>query len=218
MVEEGVERRLAEILSADVEGYSRLMDADEVGTVRTLGEHRSAATGLSEPTTAEWCRRRAIPCWPSSGALWRRCSAPSRPSERPARATKRSPETEGMIDCAKVRAMKPGAYIVNFGRGALIDGLDILYEALEDGHLAGVGLDVFPDEPPANTDHPLFRHPNFVGDPHVLASTAGAEARCSRSVVRDVSAVLRGQRPEWCINPEVFEAANLRPLALAPDA
>ena len=127
-------------------------------------------------------------------------------------------ETEGMIDRARLRAMKPGAYIVNFGRGALIDGLDILYEALEDGHLAGVGLDVFPDEPPANTDHPLFRHPNFVGDPHVLASTAGAEARCSRSVVRDVSAVLRGQRPEWCINPEVFEAANLRPPALAPGA
>ena len=129
-----------------------------------------------------------------------------------------TPETEGMIDRAKIRAMKPGAYIVNFGRGALIDGLDILYEALEDGHLAGVGLDVFPDEPPANTDHPLFRHPNFVGDPHVLASTAGAEARCSRSVVRDVSAVLRGERPEWCINPEVFEAANLRPPALGPGA
>ena len=45
-----------------------------------------------------------------------------------------------------------------------------------------------------------------------------AEARCSRSVVRDVSAVLRGQRPEWCINPEVFQAANLRPPALAPGA
>ena len=125
-----------------------------------------------------------------------------------------TPETEGMIDRTSLRAMKRGAYIVNFGRGALIDGLDILYEALEDGHLAGVGLDVFPDEPPTNIDHPLFRHPNFVGDPHVLASTAGAEARCSQSVVRDVSAALRGERPEWCINPEVFGASNLRPPAL----
>ena len=127
-----------------------------------------------------------------------------------------TPDTEGMIDRARLRAMKPGGYIVNFGRGVLIDGLDILYEALEDGHLAGVGLDVFPDEPPTNIDHPLFHHPNFVGDPHVLASTAGAEARCSRSVVRDVSAVLHGERPEWCINPEVLEADNLRPPALGP--
>ena len=125
-----------------------------------------------------------------------------------------TPETAGMIDGSKIRAMKRGAYIINFGRGALIDGLDILYEALESGHLAGVGLDVFPEEPPTNTDHPLFHHPNFVGDPHVLASTAGAEARCSHSVVRDVTAVLHGERPEWCINPEVFQASNLRPPAL----
>lgn len=48
MADEGVERRLAAILSADVEGYSRLMDADEVATVRTLGDHRDAATGLIE--------------------------------------------------------------------------------------------------------------------------------------------------------------------------
>ena len=46
MAEYEVERRLAAILSADVEGYSRLMDADEVATVRTLGAHRAAATAL----------------------------------------------------------------------------------------------------------------------------------------------------------------------------
>ena len=48
MAEDRVKRRLAAILSADVEGYSRLMDADEEATVRTLGAHRSAATGLIE--------------------------------------------------------------------------------------------------------------------------------------------------------------------------
>ena len=125
-----------------------------------------------------------------------------------------TPETEGMIDRSNIRAIKPGAYLINFGRGALIDGLDIVYEALDEGRLAGVGFDVFPDEPPPNLEHPLFHHPNFIGSPHCLASPAGAEARCSHSVVRDVSAVLRGERPEWCINPEVFEASNLRPPAL----
>ena len=43
--------------------------------------------------------------------------------------------------------------------------LDILYQALMDGRLAGVGLDVFPQEPPRDLEHPLFRHPNFIGSP-----------------------------------------------------
>ena len=121
-----------------------------------------------------------------------------------------TPETTGLINHSNIGRFKRGAYLVNFGRGALIDGLDILYDALASGHLAGVGLDVFPEEPPANLDHPLFRHPNFVGSPHVLASSVGAEERCIRSWTSDVLAVLRGQRPEWCVNPEVFDQSNLR--------
>ena len=75
---------------------------------------------------------------------------------------------------------------------------------------AGVGLDVFPEEPPLNLDHPLFGHPGFLGSPHVLASTEETEARCYRSMCKDVAAVLRGERPEWCVNPEVFDSPNLR--------
>ena len=121
-----------------------------------------------------------------------------------------TPETEGLINRANLAAIKRGAYLVNFARGALIEDLDVLYEALEDGRLAGVGLDVFPDEPPTHLDHPLFAHPRFIGSPHVLASTAGAEARCARSVCKDLKAVLGGQRPEWCVNPEVFDLPQLR--------
>ncbi len=121
-----------------------------------------------------------------------------------------TPETTAMINRSNLPRVKRGAYLVNFARGALIENLDILYEALEDERLAGVGLDVFPDEPPTNLDHPLFSHPNFIGSPHVLASTAGAEARCARSVCKDVTAVLHGQRPQWCVNPEVFDSPQLR--------
>jgi phosphoglycerate dehydrogenase-like enzyme len=121
-----------------------------------------------------------------------------------------TPETESIINRTNLGRVKRGAYLVNFARGALIENLDILYEALVDGRLAGVGLDVFPEEPPHNLDHPLFCHPNFLGSPHVLASTRGAEGRCYRSMCRDVTAVLRGQRPQWCVNPEVFDAPNLR--------
>ena len=119
-------------------------------------------------------------------------------------------ETQGLINAANLPRMKPGAYLINFARGALIQNLDILHEALEGQRLAGVGLDVFPEEPPTNLNHPLFKHPNFIGSPHVLASTAGAEARCARSVCRDLTAALAGDRPQWCVNPEVYDAPQLR--------
>ncbi|MBI4377640.1 MAG: NAD(P)-binding domain-containing protein [Nitrospinae bacterium] len=119
-------------------------------------------------------------------------------------------ETSGLINRSNIFKIKKGAYLVNFARGALIENLDILYDALRDGRLAGVGLDVFPDEPPKDFKHPLFTHPNFIGSPHVLASTAGAEARCYRSMCKDVISVLHGYRPKWCVNPEVFELSNLR--------
>ena len=121
-----------------------------------------------------------------------------------------TPETDGMINRANLKLVKRGAYLVNLARGAMIEDLDILHEALEDGRLAGVGLDVFPEEPPLNLDHPLFGHPGFLGSPHVLASTGETEARCYRSMCKDVAAVLRGERPEWCVNPEVFNSPNLR--------
>jgi phosphoglycerate dehydrogenase-like enzyme len=121
-----------------------------------------------------------------------------------------TPETDGLINHENLANIRKGAYFVNFARGALVENLDILYDALVDGRLAGVGLDVFPEEPPTDLDHPLLSHPNFAGSPHVLASTADSEARCYRSMCKDVLAVLSGQRPEWCVNPEVFDSPNLR--------
>ena len=121
-----------------------------------------------------------------------------------------TPETDGMINRSNLAKVKRGAYFVNFARGALVESLDILHEALVDGRLAGVGLDVFPVEPPQDMKHPLFSHPNFLGSPHVLASTAETEARCYRSMCKDVAAVLRGERPEWCVNPQVFDSPSLR--------
>ena len=121
-------------------------------------------------------------------------------------------ETIGLIHRSNLAKIKKGSYLVNFSRGALIENLDILYEALEDGRLAGVGLDVFPEEPPSNIDHPLFSHTNFIGSPHVLASTVGSEVRCYQSMCRDVMAVLDGERPQWCVNPQVFESPKLRQL------
>lgn len=77
-------------------------------------------------------------------------------------------QTHGLFDAARFRAMKPGAFLVNLGRGGLVDR-DALLQALDSGSLAGAGLDVFWQEPP-DPDDPVFRH-NVIATPHVAGAT-----------------------------------------------
>ena len=75
-----------------------------------------------------------------------------------------TPETEGMMERARLRRMKPSAFLINIGRGMTVK-LDDLVEALRAGELAGAGLDVFEREPlPA--DHPLWTMPGVLITPH----------------------------------------------------
>jgi len=76
-----------------------------------------------------------------------------------------TPETRGLFGSATFKAMKPSAYLINIGRGKIVQ-LDALVEALRAGEIAGAGLDVFEVEPlPA--DHPLWDMENVVITPHV---------------------------------------------------
>jgi D-3-phosphoglycerate dehydrogenase len=75
--------------------------------------------------------------------------------------------------------------------------------SLESGQLSAVGLDVFPTEPP-DSSHRLFRDPRFVCAPHMLGVSTLAMERIYRSMATDMVAVLRGERPKFCVNPEVF--------------
>ncbi|NCO39919.1 MAG: hypothetical protein AUJ96_06795 [Armatimonadetes bacterium CG2_30_66_41] len=117
-----------------------------------------------------------------------------------------TPETRGLIDARRLQLLKPGAYLVNTARGGLLD-LDAVYNALYRGHLAGVALDVYPTEPPDLT-HPLFRHPNFIGTPHCAHHTQTTMDNMGLIVAREVATVLRGERPLFVANPEVFEPAG----------
>lgn len=81
-----------------------------------------------------------------------------------------TPETRGMIGEAEIRRLKPGAYLVCISRGSIVDE-PALIRALQDGHLAGAGLDVAATEP-LPPDDPLWDAPNLVLTPHCSNASA----------------------------------------------
>ncbi len=81
-----------------------------------------------------------------------------------------TPETEGMWDASRFRAMKQSAYFINIGRG-MTAKLDDLVDALESGEIAGAGLDVFEIEP-LPEEHPLWNMENVLITPHVAVADA----------------------------------------------
>jgi phosphoglycerate dehydrogenase-like enzyme len=109
--------------------------------------------------------------------------------------------TRGMIDGQALAQMRTGAILINTARGALVDAA-ALADALRAEHLAGAGIDVFAEEPPA-PDHPLLTAPNVVLSPHVAGRSQVALARMN-DVVTDVIAVLNGQRPRHPAHPDEF--------------
>lgn len=76
-----------------------------------------------------------------------------------------TPQTTGLLDAARIAAMKRGAILINTARGALVDET-ALVAALKSGHLAAAGLDVFVNEP-VSADRPILALPNVVATPHV---------------------------------------------------
>ncbi len=110
--------------------------------------------------------------------------------------------TAGMIDAHAFARMKPGAVFLNCARAGLHD-MDALVAALESGHLAGAGLDHFPNEYLA-PDHPLVGMDNVVLTPHIGGATEDTEANHSRMLAADLERLLAGERPAHILNPEVL--------------
>jgi D-3-phosphoglycerate dehydrogenase / 2-oxoglutarate reductase len=112
------------------------------------------------------------------------------------------PETHHLIGRRELRLMKPGAYLINASRGPVVDEAALI-EALQEGHLAGAGLDVFDPEPPA-PDNPLLHMDNVVVTPHLAANTVQSSRRCSHSVADQILQMLAGEQPTFLLNPTVW--------------
>jgi phosphoglycerate dehydrogenase-like enzyme len=100
--------------------------------------------------------------------------------------------TRHMINDESLAAIKPGAILINCGRGPLMD-IDAVHRALVSGQLSGVGLDVFDEEPPAM--HPIMLDPRVVMTPHVMGLTRKAAAQTYADAADGIRAVLEGRAP-----------------------
>ena len=110
-------------------------------------------------------------------------------------------ETKGMIGDKELALMKRTAYLVNCARGEIVQEA-ALAEALTMGTIAGAALDVFEKEPP--TGSPILSAPNTVLTPHLGASTHEAQARAGGIIAEQVLKVLRGEKPDFAVNSEVY--------------
>lgn len=103
-----------------------------------------------------------------------------------------SAESRHMIDARRLELMKEGASLINTARGDLVDQ-EALIAALESGHLAGAGLDVYPDEP--HVDRRLIRHPNVMTLPHIGSATREGREDSGMKVIANIRMWADGHRP-----------------------
>jgi glyoxylate reductase len=111
-------------------------------------------------------------------------------------------ETRHLIGRRELGMMKPTAVLVNAARGPVVD-TDALAWALEDGQIFAAGLDVT-DPEPLSADHPLVAMPNCTIVPHTASATVQTRDAMATLAARNLLAVLNGETPPACVNPEVL--------------
>lgn len=126
-----------------------------------------------------------------------------------------SAESQGLLNAERLRQMKPGAILINTARGAIVDEA-ALVAALQDGHLAGAGLDVFAVEPLPATS-PLRTLPNVLLTPHIGWKV--------RAVLHEFVQIAAEQLEQWLagtlptsetLNPEAIAVTRQRHGGIAP--
>lgn len=96
-----------------------------------------------------------------------------------------------MINEERLSWMKPSAILINAARGPIVDS-QALANALNEGRLAGAGIDVFESEPPLNTDHPLLHSRNTIVTPHVAFASKESMLARAEIVFDNIQAWMNG--------------------------
>jgi phosphoglycerate dehydrogenase-like enzyme len=112
-------------------------------------------------------------------------------------------ETYHMIGVEQLSLMKRTGYLVNVCRGAVIEQ-NALVDHLQKNRIKGAALDVYEIEPlPA--DNPLLEMENVVLTPHIASSTKEAVEKTYNEAVSNVIRYIKGQKPYWIVNPQVWK-------------
>jgi glyoxylate reductase len=110
-------------------------------------------------------------------------------------------DTRHQIGARELRLMKKTAFLINTARGPIVDEAALI-RALAKKAIAGAGLDVFEFEP--KVEKALRRMPNVVLVPHIGSATVEVREQMANIVVDNIVALLKGQTPPNCVNPEVL--------------
>ncbi len=113
-----------------------------------------------------------------------------------------TPETANLIGPDQLALMKKSAYLINSSRGGIVDE-GALFSSLSKGQIAGAAMDVFKEEPPT-PKNPLLSLDNFIATPHTAGVTDESMKRIAATLADDVLKVLRGERPQYPVNPSVY--------------
>ncbi len=117
-----------------------------------------------------------------------------------------TPETAYLVSNERLSRVRPGLVLVNTSRGGLVD-LAALDDAVGDGRVAAVGLDVLEDEPNPDLTRPLFARPNVVLTPHLAWYSLEASRDLALQAAEEAYRFIRGERPRNIVNPAARPAS-----------
>jgi D-3-phosphoglycerate dehydrogenase len=120
----------------------------------------------------------------------------------------RDATTVNLMGEAQFARMKRGSYFVTTARGGIHDEM-ALARAVESGHLAGAGLDVWQPEPPP-LEHPLLKLPNVFATYHTAGVTREARRNIATMGSEQIVQLLNGRKPPRLVNPEAWPAFEAR--------